>query len=563
MVPIVDTDLTLVIVGPIQLIDRDGCERTPKGRKARGILALLAVAPGNCRSRAWIQDKLWSDRGSEQGAGSLRQTLTELRRSLGPFKTCLLIDRTMVTLDPRRVAIVLQESATAGRRHFSFDDPVLFEGLDVPDREFEDWLRDQRQIFDLNREPSSDPRSVACDMPQAGGAEQPRASAMSTRRVLVLQPKELKSTPQGSIGADRLTDIIAKTISEFSTIDVLDFRDLKANSPLKTLSEDSLSLRTDVAEDTAGATWRVVLSTAIGRKLVASVSVRQCGDCAAADDPGTLREANYVIEAALDSFLSAPYADDQQRMATILCHQGIKLLFQLGRENLQLADDLFQRAFELEQRGVYLGWRAYLRTFLLAERLAHDRVVVAEEALDLNRRALELEPYNSYVASFSAQVHTIVRRSYVAAYEYAQRSIQLNRANPLGWACLGIAECHLGKALIGFEHALVAREIARATPIRFQIDGLACIAGSMAGDVGKSIWLGEASHAFAPTFKPPLRYLSALYLLSDKQEESFATVQKLKILEPEFSYDLLRDKAYPTIGLQRSKLLDRLPTRQI
>jgi hypothetical protein len=174
-----------------------------------------------------------------------------------------------------------------------------------------------------------------------------------------------------------------------------------------------------------------------------------------------------------------------------------------------------------------------------------------------------IEPLNSYVASFSAHVHTIVRRSHVAACEMAQQSIQLNRGNALGWACLGIAECHLGRARAGFKHTLRARELAGASPFRFQIDGLSCIAGCVAGDLDQAIWCGGASHSLAPRFAPPLRHLAALYLSRGEQERSWEMVQKLQALEPDFSYEMLREKSYPSASLQRSGLLKLMPSRQI
>src|SRR5260221_32024 len=140
--------LTLRLIGPLQVIGADGQDLTPKGKKARGLLALLALAPGHRRPRAWLQDKLWSDRGSEQGAGSLRQTLTEIRRALGSMSGCLIADRTMVGLDDRHVTIAGAQSETSNGTATPTNELELFEGLDIADPEFEDWLRDQRQKFD-------------------------------------------------------------------------------------------------------------------------------------------------------------------------------------------------------------------------------------------------------------------------------------------------------------------------------------------------------------------------------------------------------------------------------
>ena len=129
--------------------------------------------------------------------------------------------------------------------------------------------------------------------------------------------------------------------------------------------------------------------------------------------------------------------------------------------------------------------------------------------------------------------------------------------------CLGVSECNLGKAEVGFEHTLIARELAGASPFRFHVNAAAGIAASIAGDIDSSILLGEAAHGLSPTFKPPLRFLTALYLLRDRHEDSQAMVEKLKITEPNFSYDLLRDRSYPASSLQRSKLLEKLPRRQV
>jgi len=557
-----EAKLTLFTVGPFRVIGANGQDLTPKGRKACGLLALLALAPNHRRPRAWLQDKLWSDRGPEQGAGSLRQALYEIRHAFGRMSDCLIADRTMVALDDRYVAIDHRHVAIgeASRRTRTVaptpaDEIELFEGLDIADPEFEDWLRDERQRF-APEERGGAGRDQRHHEPVAGG------SPKMQRLQLALKPVVQAASVQDQIIAYSLTDLVAKTMSELGTIDVLDFRSDGAHSqPL--VSEHALALQAGVAADPAGTTWRMILADAAEKRVLWATGSRQEGGNLDMGDPGLLREMNQIVDAALSGFLTRPDAGAEQRIATLLCQRGIQQLFKLGRDNMAVADRLFARAFEMEQRGIYLAWRAYLRTYLLAERLTDDRQLASDEALAFMHQALEMEPRNSFVASFSAHVHSIARRSYVAAYELAQRSIQLNRANPMGWACLGIAECHLGKATVGFEHTLFARELAGTTPLRFQVDGLACIAGSMAGDVDGSIWLGEACHALAPTFKPPLRFLSALYLLRGEEQQSEEMIRRLRVLEPEFSYEMLREVSYPAASLRRSKLLERMPSRQI
>ncbi len=548
-------EITVYTIGPLQLLRTSGEDCTPRGRKACGLLALLAHTPGHRRSRKWIQDKLWSDRGPEQGAVSLRQTLGEIRKALGPSKDCLRADRTMVSLDPVKVAVLAQshgqtsDQAAAGR-----DGSVLFEGLDVVDAEFEDWLRDQRRMFEdqLNSNRPAAGRSVT-----AGDSGPPVTTRDQMQ--LVLRDSSASCSPHDSMISNCLTDIVAKSIAELGSVEILDERNgSRGNGATNlTLSNQALSVVGGVARERGQATWRVVLSH-IHEGRILWTSAQSFGEFDL-NSPDLLRECNRVVDAAFVGFGMR----QEQATATWLCHQGVQELLKLGKANLDAADQLFDRAFCIEPRGIYLAWRAYLRTFLLVERLATNREETTDEAIALMHRALELEPLNSYVASFSAHVHAIVRRSYVAAFELAQRSVQLNRSNPIGWACLGMAECHLGKAAEGFQRTLVARELARASPFQYQVDGLSCIAGSIAGNIERAIWLGEASHSLAPAYKPPLRYLSVLYLLNGEVEKSQEITQKLRVLEPGFSYDLMRDNAYPAASLQRSKLLERIPTRQI
>ena len=559
-----DKNLTLHTVGPLRLIDRNGCDRTPKRSKARGLLALLAFSPGHQRARIMLQDKLWSDRGPEQGAASLRQTLTEIRQSFGPWRHCLVCDRTMIGLDPGQVDVLTLANMAGLPATSGVVEMALFEGLEVRDREFEDWLRNQRTQFEDELEKRVRLGSATEVAAQVVVEKQP---TRQRRLSIVLQIEEPPTSPSDAVVANTLIDIIGKIIAELSSVDILDSRGLPEPARVElasSLGAGTTAILVGAARNLGRKTWRLVISDPVGKRLIWSTAERQDGGRTFdVENPDVLRSLNRAVDIALMNSVSTAQSWDDRTVATQLSWEGIGRLMQLGKNNLAAADQLFERAFELDARGIYLAWRAYLRTYLLAERLCASRETTVEEALALLRRAIELEPHNSYVASFGAQVHTIVRRSYIAAYELAHRSIEINPANPMGWACLGIAECHLGRSTAGLRHALTGRRIAGSSRLRFQVDALSCIAATMAGDVETAIQCAESSHALAPAFAPPLRYLSALYLLRGEHEKSLEQVKTLQAFEPDFSYAMLRDKSYPTAGLQRSKLLEILPARQI
>src|SRR5690606_18452705 len=78
------------------------------GRKARAILAYLALAPNRTATREHLAGLLWSDRGNDQARASLRQSLKELREF--PFVAgAIAIARDAVALDAADLVVDLHE----------------------------------------------------------------------------------------------------------------------------------------------------------------------------------------------------------------------------------------------------------------------------------------------------------------------------------------------------------------------------------------------------------------------------------------------------------------------
>jgi len=546
--------LRIQLVGTFQVWTSTGENCTPRGRKACALIALLALSPEHRRARLWIQDRLWGSRAKEQGAASLRQSLLEIRKAFGDARRVLWSDSFNVSLDPR---LFETDLGTA----LSGNDSELLEGFDIAEEEFESWLREQRQRL-RTCATASDTHARAADhcVPKDSVPE------LSRNTIILVRDTQIGSA-ETAVRADTIVDAIAKTLTELGAARILDRRstnDHRGKTDDLSAPYGSLSLHSDVVGSDREKLIRLALLQLPSNTLAWSSTV-QLSERTAVDlnDPVVMRHVNLVVNFAINQLSRFRSKRAEEATASCLCHSGILHLYRLGKVNFDVADKLFAEAFEIQPRGIYLSWRAYLRTFLLAERQFTCRQTIEAEALTFMYRALEMEPYNSYVAALSAHVQAVMRRSYVAAYELAERSVQLNQANPIGWACLGVAKCYLGKPEEGFQHTLLARQIAGSAPFRYQLDALSSIAGTMAGELSDAIHLAEASHALAPTFAPPLRYLSALYVHAGSHDLSMDMVRKLQAREPDFTYERLRDKEYPAAGLHRTPIIDSLPRRQI
>lgn len=160
----------------------DGASVTPRGRKARALLAWLALHPGRPVSRERLCGLLWGDRAEEQARGSLRQALFELK----PFATgpapLLRVERAQLTLDPQRLATDLG-AAPPEPGLPAHQDPFLAD-LDDIDEAFDDWLRVERQRQAALREAGSPVPAAAAPPPFAAtpvAATAPVAAAPAER----------------------------------------------------------------------------------------------------------------------------------------------------------------------------------------------------------------------------------------------------------------------------------------------------------------------------------------------------------------------------------------------
>jgi DNA-binding SARP family transcriptional activator len=113
-----------------------GEEVTPRGRKARALLAYLLSDPGTKTSKTRLSSLLWGDRGEKQARASLRQALLELRRALNRTHKILFADLEHVWVSAERT--IECDSVSAGRTKDDFED------LDDITPEFDDWLVSER-----------------------------------------------------------------------------------------------------------------------------------------------------------------------------------------------------------------------------------------------------------------------------------------------------------------------------------------------------------------------------------------------------------------------------------
>lgn len=519
MAGVKDAKAKIYLHGTFRVELPDGSNLTPRSVKAQALLAMLAVAPSGTRSRAWLQSMLWSTRSTRQASGSLRQCLVQVRHAFGPVASLISASRQNISIDLDRIDKI----------EGSFGE--FLEGISLREEAFENWLRDQRRTVAARTENSlSQLSAIQCQQPA---------------RPTILIVRNAPDTPMIDWFVQSVADNIAQQLREtFSVEIVLQGREATHNQAwLAEVSSRQL--------DSASAGLRMALSHPASNTQIWARSVTiDLKGAPPSDHPDVLLTGNLLVEAVGDALFGNK---DTEQDPDRLCRTAIRSLFAMTPEAVSHADRMFAQAHSVRPRGLYLAWRAQAMTIAMAERYDIDQEAVREEADALCAEALDMEPGNSMVLATVANTYGHLFRNHDRSLVLAKRSVLLNPGNPMAWWALSSASVYTGNTRASLAHALHASRLAVTSPNKFWWDNQLFGSALMEGRLKDAQGLAEECHAQNPNFRPPLRYLVALYANLGRIEKSIEVAEKLQRLEPDFSVDrLLNDKSYPASLIHKS-----------
>lgn len=534
-----DVACNVRLIGSFAVTAPDGTDLTPKSSKAKALIALVLTRAGRSMSRAQIQDKLWSDRETKQAQDSLRGDIMKIRQAFGPYAG-------LINDDDRREVAFATDGLTC-----DYDDlpvvlsrmggqdelPEFLEGLSIPDPEFDDWVRDKRMmIFDLLH----DLRATK---------QRKRLAPDNVPAVSIISHND-----QDSLHATVLQDGVLKNIGEWSTLRIVDDTEGSATwtdfsfecKPLP--SRETLCFHMRFCDRQSGELYW---------------NCTRAMDFDAFDDfsEPMAQLRNQLSDQAIFGMLKQSGHDVRRSEV-----EGFRVACQIfesnGRDYVQIADALSRLAADTP-RGIYSAWLAFLTTYAIGERKAADTKAVREEAEAYIRDAIEKEPYHSMVLALCSYVRSFVFHDYFTGHELAKRSINCNLSNPIAWAALGAANFYIGRHAAAREAVLRARAISGGGPYHYLIESLCCISATLAGQLDEAEFHAQLSHQLSPGYTPPLRYLAAIYTRKGQLEKADRVCTKLRLLEPDFSLELMSEAAYPVAALRDSGFFEFSQSRHV
>ena len=407
--------LNIQIYGPLIIRWNDGRNLRLAGAKQRAMIALLATAPGNARTRSWLLSQLWSDSDDQQGRANLRQALFQLRRALADrFDTVLRTEGDVIALKDGSFELL--------------GDPEsgdFLEGIDIGEEGFEDWLREMRSGHPLPiaaRDAIAPPTRLRPKLAVLPFLEYPVAGpagalgdAVAQELIRILSRSQLIDIVSHlSSRSINLRDLDVSTISERLDIDYL-------VTGRCALSGDSLVLDVDFQDVTTGS---LMLSDRFTLKLEHFLA----GHSEPLFDP-----ARNIVRSILAESVNLGVT---RPLPSVECHallmSAIALMHHMSDGNFDRAlrhlNEVVDRA---PRHSIPRAWRAQWHILRVYQGWSDDPEGDRRRARDEVSVALDLNPECAFSLAMDGNVKTTLVGEFDAAELSFDASLALNPSSPL------------------------------------------------------------------------------------------------------------------------------------
>ncbi|WP_323765606.1 hypothetical protein [Marinovum sp.] len=521
--------------GTFSVLAPDGRDVTPRGSKARAVLALLASAQDMRRGRRWLEDKLWSDRSQTQASGSLRQTLSQIRAALPDEAVPLFqASRLNAWLDPKRVRTDLDPAGGLVRA-----DREMFEGLTVRDPEFVKWKAD---LAVRHMRPAASPLAQI-------------ARPRDTIGLVVRTAPAGEGPAAERITGQILADQVAKSLEErFSVLRYAWGEKMPAE-----LMPD-IEVRCDVAEDGGRAVAFLRVENGTDGRVMFSDYRSVAGPVTEMISAETITGLAHSAASRILHRLPAMVPLDRPETAAAgYASLGMRKMAQFDGAALQEARQYFRQAYEADGNGVYLAWQAFVRIAQLNESGQGADPADREETDALLAQALESAPDNALAVSLVALTRIGLQSDPSDPADLAMQAIQYNQYNLFAQQTLALAHSALGNPAEAYRLSTAARRAEPDDDLSHLWDlfhALVCIS---AGRLDEARHAAARSSLAAPGFITPRRQLVALCAHAGDIKGARRYLRQIQALEPGFTLDrFLTDPQYPVPTLRRAGLISPL-----
>lgn len=517
----------------------DLASRSPvslSGSKAKGLVVLLAFAPDYSRSRIWLKKKLWSDRGEDQASSSLRQCLSELKRSLGSHSDMLVATQKNISLN---VA-----SFTFNRLE-NIKDPLLsseiLEDLDaIKDLEFQRWVDSLR--LELNAD-----------------ALQKKAISENDnqrRKFLLVLEKVTSTSLVENILISELSTSLTKFIVELPDVEIVNTLDVTTN-PSASQNTSGCRLLITTHSDHESVFASVSLESLYDQRVLWSdtIFIREF-TAKKLESTELLALSGNIVYQLSDVMISNQHAIDNTSGSSMRLHSAINSIFCLDKTNMLEADQLLKHLYQKCAVGQILAWRAFLHSLATIQHHGSDFLPDSTHFVKIAGEAIKQSPNDSMSLLVISQYELLYHDNPGSALHFSQQGVIKNPLNSLAWAALSNAQSVTGnqkEAIVSAQRAII---LGKNSPYKHYLEFFACMAHAAALSYKQAVIHAEISCAYSPEYTSPLRFLLPLYKATRQPEKYLKCLETLQKLEPDFTVERFSEIDYPITVLRSLSLMN-------
>ncbi|MEM9432728.1 MAG: hypothetical protein AAGA12_02305 [Pseudomonadota bacterium] len=497
--------------------------------KQRALLAMLATAPEGKRTRAWLQDALWSRSGPSHGRASLRRAIADLRMLFGEgFDAIFDVNNSDITLRPDFVCVL--GSASEG---------AFLEGIDIAEEGFECWLREQRQRPDVTL---------------AGGTvAQPLLQQEATKVVLAPEEK-LRPTvavlslvaPPGEASLQPIGDMLSEEVSRLlSRSDLLNVISHLSCRNIDPRSVDIAEIRNLIAADYVawgrfrheGDTIRIqmdLVDSETGR-IEATQDIRGSQRGFLAGDEELVLSIGEELSRGIvaKSAKAARLKQVGDLESHTLLISAVSLMHRQSRASFATARTYLQELIErFPGNSVLQSWMAKWHVLCVVQGWSEDTTADGKIASDLSARALDLASDCSFSMAIDGFVNNNLLRRVDTAMDRYEEAVENDPNCALAWLLKGALHAFMDDGEKAVQYTSRARRLSPLDPHRYFFDTLSAAASLSNGEYEDALFFADRSLSLNARHTSTIRARTVALQRLGRFDEARASAQDLLRKEP-------------------------------
>lgn len=550
--------LRIHVLGSLQAWSETGVNVLPRARKARALLALIALSKTKSVTRRQVVALLWSGLERTNGLARLRDTLHYLHKDLVKSGVkALFLEGENILFKIGAVWVDI-EHQTSGDIQLVGAEELLVD-LEGVDPAFDQLLirarSERRQVKKANQSSEASTQALEVgDRPKLGPSIVIVEFATVGARIEGRMARALTDDVGGALARLRWIKVLMRVNhGRRLSVDIEKLSKIADYALVGTLqrSEDKYRLSLKLLDLSSHGT--VVWVWSLEQEKQSSFTIQERFASAAAS---RLDSELFLIEAERRQHWPLSHKDD----AYTLVLQAIPAIYRLERQPFLGAGHALEQAVTTDRDlAMAHSWLAYWHVFLVGQGWAINPFQSLTRAGKAAERAMMLDPKDARGVTVAGHVKAFLSRQLNEAAALHELALQLNPALALAWHFSGMTHAYAGRLDEAYRCISHCRKLAPGDPHAFFAEGALGIVHLLRHDHEAAAAIGRQVTERHPQFTSGYKsYLAALGHLGQKSEAT-SVLRRLRVLEPRFSlqrfhstapYQRAQDLQHYTAGLR-------------